>query len=50
VTVLLVSLLNDTFDFTVSELSQYNGGTHEIIVGIQWGADHHKVTCPAKFW
>ena len=38
------------FDFTVSELSKYNGGTHEIIVGIRWGEDHHRVTCPAKFW
>jgi type IX secretion system PorP/SprF family membrane protein len=38
------------FDFTLSELSKYNNGTHEIILGIRWGLPNRKILCPAKFW
>ena len=38
------------FDLTLSELSKYNNGTHEIILGIRWGLPNRKVLCPAKFW
>jgi len=38
------------FDLTLSELGQYNRGTHEIIMGIRWGAPKGRVLCPAKFW
>ena len=38
------------FDLTLSELANYNNGTHEIIVGYRWGMPNRKVMCPAKFW
>ena len=38
------------FDLTLSELSKYNNGTHEIILGYRWGMPNKKVMCPAKFW
>lgn len=38
------------FDLTMSDLTHYNQGTHEIIIGMRWGMPSRKVLCPAKFW
>ena len=38
------------FDFTISELSNYNAGSHEVILGIKWGAVDSKIKCPGQFW
>ncbi len=38
------------FDFTISELTKYNNGTHEVVIGMRFGAPRGKVLCPAKFW
>jgi type IX secretion system PorP/SprF family membrane protein len=38
------------FDLTVSELQNYNQGTHEVIIGYRFGGHHKKILCPAKFW
>ena len=38
------------FDFTISELTQYNSGSHEVVVGYRFGSQKRKVRCPAKYW
>ena len=38
------------YDFNISKLSKYNSGTHEIIVGYQWGNLGKKYACPRQFW
>ena len=38
------------FDYTLSELGQYNNGSHEIIIGVRWGNPKRETICPAKFW
>ena len=38
------------FDYTLSELGNYNNGSHEIIVGVRWGNPRRETVCPAKFW
>ena len=38
------------FDYTLSELTRYNSGTHEIIVGLRLGEPRKTPQCPAKFW
>lgn len=37
------------YDLTISQLTRYNSGTHEIIIGIRWPRAP-QVLCPAKFW
>lgn len=38
------------YDFNISGLSQYNSGTHEIIVGYAWGSFGDQYKCPGNFW
>ncbi len=38
------------YDLTISELTRYNHGSHEVVVGMRWGTPKGKVLCPAKFW
>ena len=38
------------FDLTISELTRYNSGSHEIIIGYRIQKDNRRVRCPAKFW
>ena len=38
------------YDITLSKLSKYNSGTHEIIIGYQWGKLGNKYACPGQFW